>query len=66
MFQVYFKEENSFNPKQLVGEFKDVDDAYAKVDAALEKNKDLKYIIEETDGHVDNYGELIPTVVEEN
>jgi hypothetical protein len=66
MYQVYLKEQDGFSSKQLIGEYKDIDDAYAKVDKTLEKNKDTKYVIEETDGHVDNYGELIATVVEEN
>ncbi len=66
MYQVYLKEQDGFNTKQLVGEYRDIDDAYAKVDGILAKDKDKKYVIEETDGHVDNYGELIPTVVEEN
>lgn len=66
MYHVYLKEQNSVDSKKAIGEFKDIDDAYAKVDAELAKDKNIKYVIEETDGHVDNYGELIPTIVEEN
>ncbi len=64
MYHVYIKEDNVYGAKKLVGEFNDLDDAYDKADELKEDNK--KYVIEETTGHVDNYGELIVTVVEEN
>lgn len=66
MYHVYIKEQTGFDSKKLIGEFKEIDDAYAKVDAELAKNKDIKYVIEETTGHVNNYGDLIVSVVEEN
>lgn len=66
MYQVYIKQETGFESKKLVGEYKDFDKAQEKIEAELAKNKDIKYIIEETTGHVDSYGELLATVVEEN
>lgn len=66
MYQVYLKQEKSFDSKKLIGEYKDYDKAWGKIEAELAKDKDIKYIIEETTGHVDNYGELIATVVDEN
>lgn len=66
MYHVYIKEEKSFGSKKLIGEYRDFDKAYEKIEQELAKNKDIKYVIEETTGHVDNYGELIATVVEEN
>lgn len=66
MYQVYLKQQSGFESKKLIGEFKDIDEAYDKVDEELAKDKDVKYVIERTTGHVDNYGELIATVVEEN
>ncbi len=66
MYQVYIKKDTGFDPKHLIGEFKDFDKASEKIQNELAKNKDLKYVIEETTGRVDNYGELIATVVEEN
>lgn len=66
MYYVYLKEDTGFDSKKLVGEFKDYDDAFEKVDEELAKDKSVKYVVEETTGHVDNYGELITRVVEEN
>lgn len=66
MYHVYVKKETGFESKKLVGEYRNLDDAYAKVEKEMAKDKDTKYVIEETTGHVDNYGELIATVVEEN
>ena len=66
MYQVYIKKETGFDPKYLIGEFKDFDAASERIQNELAKNPELKYIIEETTGRVDNYGELIATVVEEN
>jgi hypothetical protein len=66
MYQVYIKTETGFDSKKLLGEFDDIDDAYEKIETEQNKNKDIKYVIEETTGHVDNYGELISRVVEKN
>lgn len=66
MYQVYIKKETGFNSKDLIGEFKDIEKAYEKIENELAKNKDIKYIIEETTGHVDIYGDLTVEVIEEN
>lgn len=65
MYQVYIKKAGIMS-KKLVGEFKDYDKAYEQVEVELAKDKDIKYIIEETDGHVDIYGDLTASVIEEN
>lgn len=68
MYHVYSKEKSPslIETKTLISDYKDVDDAYARVDEELKKNPDFKYSIEETTGHVDNYGELIVDIIEEN
>lgn len=66
MYQVYVIDEEAFDPKKMVGEYSNIDKAYAKVDNILKKDSEAKYIIEETSGFVDNYGELIATVVDSN
>ena len=66
MYQVYIKKETGFRSKNLIGEFEDIEKAYEKIEAELAKNKDIKYVLEETGGHVDIYGELTVDVIEEN
>lgn len=68
MYHVYIKEKTQslIETKTLLADYKDIDDAYARVDEELAENPDFKYSIEETTGHVDNYGELISDIIEEN
>ena len=66
MYQVYLIKETGFEAKKLIGEYKDYDDASTRVEKELEKDSDIKYVVEETTGHVDSYGELIATVVDSN
>ena len=66
MYQVYIKKETGLSSKDLIGEFSSIDKANEKVAAELAKNKDIKYVIEETGGHVDIYGELTVTIVKQN
>lgn len=66
MYQVYIKKESGYNRKELIGEYRDLEAAGEKVETLLAKNKDLKYVIEETTGAVDGLGELIARVVREN
>lgn len=66
MYYVYLKQETGFESKKLLGEYNDLDKAYERVEKELAKDKNIKYVIEETTGYVDNYGELIAEVVEEN
>lgn len=66
MYQLYIIDESAFDPKKLVGEFSDIDNAHARLKKEFTRNEDTKYIIEQTTGHVNSYGDLIATVVEEN
>jgi len=63
MYKVYIK---TGLDRKKIGEFRDFDEAQEKIEAELAKNEDLKYVIEETTGHVDIYGELVASVVDEN
>ncbi|GEM_PF-2842040 len=65
MYQVYIKTESGFNRKKL-GEFKDIEKAHEIIEAELAKDENLEYVIEETTGSVDIYGEMTTRVVEEN
>lgn len=66
MYQLYIMDDRAFDPKKLVCEFSSIDNIRARLDKEMAKDSDLKYIIEETTGHVDSYGNLLSTVVEEN
>lgn len=66
MYQLYIIDESAFDPKKLVGEFSDIDNAHARLKKEFARNEDTKYIIEQTTGHVNSYGDLIATIVEEN
>lgn len=66
MYQLYIIDESAFDSKKMIGEFSNIDNVRARLEKEFAKDKDTKYIIEETTGHVDSYGELIATVVEEN
>lgn len=66
MYQLYVIDESAFDPKKKIGDFSNIDSVRTRLEKEFTKNKDIKYIIEETDGCVDSYGELIATVFEEN
>lgn len=66
MFQVYTAKDKTQLSKNLIGEFKDWDDAMDCAEKAIEGKEGLRYIVEETNGCVDSYGELIATVVAES
>ncbi len=66
MYHLFEKENNAFKNRVHIKDFEDLDDAYDFVDKKLAQDKDFKYIIEETTGFVDSYGELIRTTIEEN
>lgn len=66
MFQVYTSTDKSELSKNLVGEFKEWDDAMDCAEQAIEGKKGIRYIVEETNGTVNSYGEQIPTVVAES
>jgi hypothetical protein len=66
MFQVYTSTDKSELSKNLIGEFKEYDDAMDCAEKAIEGHPELRFIVEETNGCVDSYGELIATVVAES
>lgn len=66
MFQVYTSKDKSELSKNLVGEFKDYDEAMDFAEQSIEGKKGLRYIVEETNGTVNSYGELIASVVAES
>lgn len=66
MFQVYTEKDYSELTKSLVGEFKDIDDAVDAAEKAIENKEGLRYIIEETTGHMNSWGELQTRVVLES
>ena len=66
MFQVYTAKDKSELSKNLVGEFKDYDEAMDFAEKSIEGKEGLRYIVEETNGCVNSYGDLISTVVAES
>lgn len=66
MYQLYVIDKSAFDSKKQIGEFSNIDNVHARLEKEFAKNKDTKYVIEQTTGHVDSYGELLATVVEEN
>lgn len=52
--------------KTLIKDFKDLEEAFDCAQKAIEGKPDLKYIIEETSGHFNSYGELLVDVVAES
>lgn len=63
MYHVYTERNYSEFSRALLGEYTDLDEAKEAAQKAIDADSELNYIIEETDGHVNNYGELITTVV---
>ena len=49
----------------VVAETKDYDEALQKAEKAVEGKEGYSYVVEETDGSMNSYGELIATVVAE-
>ena len=66
MFQVYTQKRGVSLTKTLVKEFKDLEEAFECAEMSIEGKADLKYIIEETTGHFNSYGELLVDVVAES
>ncbi|HIS37469.1 TPA: hypothetical protein IAC10_12760 [Candidatus Scatousia excrementigallinarum] len=63
MYHVYTERDYSEFSRTLIGEYTDLDEAKAVAEKAIKEDSELNYIILETDGHVNNYGDLITTVV---
>ena len=66
MYHVYIKTETGFDRRKLIGEFSDYEKVCVKIETELAKNKDFKYIVKETTGHVNIYGDLEISVIDEN
>ncbi len=66
MYQVYVERNYSELSRNLLGEYSSLEDARAAAKKAVSENDELNYIIEETDGHFNSYGDLVTTVVEES
>ncbi|MBR1908887.1 hypothetical protein IJ818_08130 [bacterium] len=66
MYHLYKKEKNVYDAKVLLGDYKDIDDADKRIEEELAKDPNFKYSLEETTGHVNNYGDLIVDIIEEN
>ena len=63
MYHVYTEKNHSDLTKTLIGDFKDYDEAMDAAEKAIEGKPELNYIVEETDGHFNSYGELVAEVV---
>ena len=66
MFQVYTQEGNKELTKSIVGQFKDYDEAMDCAEKSIEGKPNLKYIVEETNGCFDSYGDLVAEVIAES
>lgn len=65
MYHIYTLRNHSEFSKTLVAETKDYDTALQKAEKAIEGKEGYNFVIEETDGSMNSYGELIATVVAE-
>lgn len=65
MYHVYTEKNHSEFSKTLICETKDYDLAIEKAEKAIEGKEGYNYIVEETDGSMNSYGDLIATVVAE-
>ena len=67
MYHVYtiHREKPDFS-KTPMGDYRDFDDALDKAEKSIENKPELRYLIEETDGHVNSYGDLVATLVLES
>ena len=66
MYHVYTERNYSELSRTLLGEYQSLEDARANAKKAVAANPELNYIIEETEGHFNSYGDLVSTVVEES
>ena len=65
MYHIYTLKNHSEFSKTLVAETKDYDTALQRAEKAIEGKEGYNFVIEETDGSMNSYGELIATVVAE-
>jgi len=66
MFQVYTEKDHSNLTKTLIGEFADEDEAIEFAKKSIEGKANLRYIVEETQGNFNSYGELVTFLVDES
>lgn len=66
MYHVYVERNYSELSRNLLGEYTSLEEARVVAKKAIAENLELNYIIEETDGHFNSYGDLVTTVVEES
>lgn len=66
MYHVYTEKNHSEFSRSLVIETPDYDLAMEKAEKAIDGKPELRYIVEETDGSMNSYGELVATVVAES
>ena len=66
MYHVYTEKNHSEYTRSLVIETNDYDLAFEKAEKVIEGKPELRYIVEQTDGSMDSYGELIATVIAES
>lgn len=62
MFQVYI-DKPSYYDAEMVGEFKELEKAIEFAEAEKSKDSESSYIIEETNGSMNSYGEQISRIV---
>lgn len=62
MYQVYIDKPSYFEP-DFAGEFKDLQSAEAFAEREKEGDREITYVIKETNGCFNSYGELVSTVV---
>ena len=65
MYHIYTERNHSEFTKTEIAQCKDYDEALKKAQKAIENKEGYNYIIEETDGSMNIYGELNSTVVAE-
>ncbi len=63
MYRVLIETSTTFSPK-LIGEYEDLDKAEAKAFEAKKQDPTTTFIIEETNGGFNSYGELLTTEIE--
>lgn len=63
MYHVYTEKNRSELTRAHIADFKELDKALEAAQNAVEGDSALNYIIEETSGNFDSYGELVATVV---
>lgn len=63
MYHVYTEKNYSAITRTLIGDYTDYDEAMDAAEKAIEGKEGLNYVVEETDGHFNSYGELVAEVV---